>query len=117
MAFDFERVKREALAATKTAGDKVNEVSALAKLRLAIRTKEDFINQQYMTLGKAYYEAHKDDLEPAEGTIAEIKAAQLEIDELNDQLLNLQGAVQCPVCGMKQKKDHAFCSSCGAALQ
>ena len=38
---------------------KAKDVSGIAKLRLDIRAKEDFIKEQYLELGKAYYEEHR----------------------------------------------------------
>ena len=119
MAFDFMKFRDDVLAAGKQAGDKMNEVSAQARLRFDIKAKEDFIRSQYTELGRAYYERHKDDPDLGDNLDAfmAIKEAAEEIERLQNEIMDAQGAVVCPQCGLKQKKDHAFCSGCGAALQ
>lgn len=119
MAFDFMKLKEDVLAAGRQAGDKVNEVSAQARLRFEIKAKEDFIESAYADLGRAYYERHKDDLELGENLDAfmAIKEAEEEIARLKSEIMDAQGTIVCPQCGMRQKKDHAFCSGCGTALQ
>ena len=47
---------------------------------------------------------------------ASIVEAQTEIAALKDELMDIQGAVTCPQCGVKQAKDNSFCSNCGASL-
>ena len=118
MAFDFERLKSDVFAAGKTAGDKVNEMSQIAKLKLDLKSKEDDLQKKYAELGKAYYEANQAVVSEADmASFDAIAALQAEISRINEELMNVQDSVVCPQCGMKQKKNHAFCSSCGAPLQ
>ena len=35
---------------------------------------------------------------------------------MNQQVLDIQGVVQCPNCGKKVPADNSFCSDCGAKL-
>ena len=39
-----------------------------------------------------------------------------EINRMTQQVLDIQGVVQCPNCGKKVPSDNAFCSDCGAKL-
>ena len=64
MAFDFEDMKNKIVSAGKEVGDKAKEASSTAKIRLDIRSKEDFLQKQYAELGKLYYEAHKEEEVP-----------------------------------------------------
>ena len=116
MAIDFERVKQEIVSAGKDVGAKAKEVSSVAKIRLDIRAKEDFLEKQYAALGRAYYSAHKDEDVPEETVFAIIREAEEELERLKDELLTLQGAVVCPSCGLKQPDDSSYCKNCGASL-
>jgi hypothetical protein len=49
------------MSAGKDVGQKAKDVSGIAKLKMDIRSKEDFVEKQYAELGKAYYEKHKDE--------------------------------------------------------
>ncbi len=117
MAIDFGKLKTDLVSAGKEVGGKVTEASNVAKLKLDIRAKEDFMEKQFAELGKAYFEAHKDDEEvPEKDYFASIVEAQTQIDALKDELMDVQGAVTCPQCGVKQAKGSSFCANCGASL-
>lgn len=116
MAFDFEQLKQTIVSAGKEVGDKAKEVSSAAKIKLDIRTKEDFLTKQYTELGKAYYQAHKNEDVPEKSYFSSIEEAQKEIEKLQDELMDLQGAVLCPKCGCKQLESSEFCSKCGTNL-
>ncbi len=116
MAFDFEAVKNTIVSAGKEVGDKAKEASSVAKIKLDIRAKEDFLQKQYAELGRMYYVAHKDEEVPEQECFASISEAIDEIKSLTDEMLVTQGAVICPKCGAKQPKDHTYCEACGEKL-
>ena len=62
----FDKLSETIVSAGKDVGQKAKDVSEIAKLKMDIRSKEDFVEKQYAELGKAYYEKHKDE-ESAEG--------------------------------------------------
>ena len=117
MAFDFGKVRETIFSAGKDVESMAKNASAIAKLKYDIRVKEDFLEKQYALLGKAYYEAHKDEEVEEIAYFEPIAEAEEEIAKLNDELLSAQGAVICPSCGEKQTDKHAFCSSCGTELK
>ena len=47
----------------KAVADKAKELSQIASLKAQIASEENVINKNYKELGKAYYEAHKDEEE------------------------------------------------------
>ena len=117
MGFDFDKLKGNIVSVGKDVGNKVNDVSAVAKVKLDIRSKENYIEKQYTELGRAYYLAHKEEEDvPEKEFFKPIEEAEEEIKRLNEKLLNLQGAKICPNCGARQSKAHAFCDSCGATI-
>ena len=119
MAFEFDlnKVKESLVNAGKEVESRAKDASAVAKIKMDIRNKEIFLEKQYALLGKAYYEAHKDEEVEESVYFPSITEALTDIAQLNADLLAAQGAVECPGCGSKQPQDSAFCSACGAALK
>lgn len=115
----FDDVKDSLFTAGKEITQKAKDVSEIARLRIDIRTKEDFIDNQFKELGKAYYEARKDaeDVDPEEGNqFIGIEEALAEIARMKDEIQNLKGSIVCPKCGSKMAEGAVFCSKCGAKL-
>lgn len=103
--------------AGKDVSQKAKDVSELAKLKLDIKSKEDYVEKQYAELGRAYFEKHKDEegIEEAEQFFL-VKEALEEISRMKEEVLKLQGACECPKCGTKMPENAMFCSSCGAKM-
>ena len=57
----FDKLSETIVSAGKDVGQKAKDVSEIAKLKMDIRSKEDFVEKQYAEIGKAYYEKHKDE--------------------------------------------------------
>lgn len=115
--FDLEKVKASLINVGKDVEEFAKNTSNTAKIKYDIHNKENFLEKQYALLGKAYYEAHKNqDVEEKE-CFASIKEAEEKLANLKAELLKLQGALECPSCGAKQEDKNAFCSSCGASLK
>lgn len=117
MAFDFEKIKDSLIVAGKEVESKAKEVSAIAKIKVDIRDKEIFLEKQYALLGKAFYNAHKDEDVEENVYFPSIVEAEEEIVRLKNELLAAQGAFVCPSCGSKQPAGNGFCSDCGTALK
>ena len=113
----WDDLKGSLFAAGRDVSQKAKEVSEIAKIKMDIRTKEDFVEKQFASLGRAYYEANKDaatadDVEQ----FAVIKEAIEEIARMEQQLLDIQGVVLCPNCGKKSPVGTSFCCDCGSKL-
>ena len=117
MAFDFNKLRDELVSAGKEVGDKVNDASEVVKKKYEIHTKEDLLEKQFAEFGRKYYYAHKDAASEEHEEFADIARTESEIEKLKDELLDLQGAVECPSCGLKQSNENAFCTSCGASMR
>lgn len=96
---------------------KAKDASGIAKLSYKIKQKESFISMQYGAIGKAYFEDHKDDAEPAYEGVSLVNDALKEIDELRDELAKIKGAKKCPGCGAELKGEPAYCSKCGTKIE
>ena len=119
MAFEFDlnKVKESLVNAGKEVESMAKDASAIAKIKIDIHNKEVFLEKQYALLGKAFYEAHKDEEVEEKVYFTSIKEAQEDLEKLNADLLAAKGAVECSNCGSKQPQDKAFCSDCGAELK
>ena len=76
------------------------------------------MEKQFAVLGRAYYEANKDNANEKDAEqFRVITEAMEEIDRMNQQVLDIQGVVQCPNCGNKVPVGTSFCCDCGAKLE
>ena len=90
----------ETISATgKDVSQKAKDLTGIAKLNLDIRAKEEFVERQYMEIGKQYFELHKDDEEPFYEEITLIKDSLKEIEQLRSEIADLKGKKKCPACG------------------
>lgn len=113
----FDKLGESLVSAGKDVSQKAKDISEVAKLKLDIKSKEDYVEKQYAALGAAYYEKHKDEegCEEAEQFFL-IKEALEEIERMKAEMLRIQGAAECPNCGARMPEDAAFCSSCGTKM-
>ena len=113
----WDNLKGSLFAAGRDVSQKAKEVSEVAKLKMDIHTKEDFVEKQFAALGRAYYEANKDDVSETDAAqFRVIKEALDEIERMSELVLDIQGVVKCPNCGKKVPSNASFCSDCGAKL-
>ena len=122
----FDKLSETIVSAGKDVGQKAKDVSEIAKLKMDIKSKEDFVEKQYAELGKAYYEKHNDDETEETGENGEktpeqehfflISEALGEIERMRAEVLKIQGAAECPKCGAKMPQGAAFCSNCGTKM-
>ena len=69
----------------KEAAQKAQDAADMAKIKVDILAKEREIKDIYAKIGKAYYEAHKEDAEDFAEEVAEISAKFAAITELKDK--------------------------------
>lgn len=113
----FDKLGESLVTAGKDVGQKAKDVSEVAKLKLDIKSKEDYVEKQYVLLGKAYFEAHKDEVDAEEAEqFFLIKEALEEIERMKAEILRIRGAAECMQCGMKMPEEATFCSNCGAKM-
>lgn len=113
----WDDLKGSLFAAGRDVSQKAKEVSEVAKLKMDIHTKEDFVEKQYAALGRAYYEANKENVSEKDAAqFRVIGEAIEEIKRMNQQVLDIQGVIQCPNCGKKLPIGTSFCSDCGTKM-
>ena len=114
----WDDLKGTLFAAGRDVSQKAKEVSEVAKLKMDIHTKEDFVEKQFAIIGRAYYEANKENASEKDAAqFRVITEAMEEIKRMNQQVLDIQGVVQCPGCGKKVPAGNAFCSDCGTKIE
>ena len=85
----WDDLKGSLFAAGRDVSQKAKEVSEVAKLKMDIHTKEDFVEKQYAILGRAYYEANKDNVSEKDAeAFRVITEAIEEINRMNQQELS-----------------------------
>lgn len=115
MAF-IERMGDTLLNMGKDVSQKAKDMSGIAKLKLNIRSKEDFVREQYMEIGKAYYEMHKGEDVLEQERFVQIEEALEDIAQMEHQILELKGAKKCPGCGAETAETAEYCSVCGTKI-
>lgn len=118
MAIDFDKIKDDLFSMGKEVGDRVSDVSNIAKLKIELRSKEDDLQKQFAELGRMYYDAHKEDTASVaeQDMFSAIEDTLEQIEETKRSILNLQGTICCPECGGKYQKGYKFCPFCGGEL-
>lgn len=83
----FDKLSESLVSAGKDVSQKAKDVSEIAKLKLDIKSKEDYVQKQYEELGRSYYEKHKDEEECEEAEqFFLIKEAEEEIERMKAEV-------------------------------
>ena len=115
MAF-WDEITKSAKDAAAFTMKKTEEITNLAKVKLAIHSEESKLDKCYSEIGELYYDFQRKEQDHA----TEIAALLLEADELNTkiaalkaQLAALQNDVICAQCGEQIPVEATFCPICG----
>lgn len=113
----FDKLGETLVNAGKDVGQKAKDASEIAKLKLDIKAKEDYVKGKYAELGEKYFNQHKEDEDAEEKEqFFLISEALEEISRMKAEVLRIQGASECPSCGTKMPENATFCSSCGTKM-
>lgn len=115
MAFwdDFTKGAKDAASFTVK---KTGELTAAAKLKVALHNEETKLSECFESMGKLYYEEKTADADNETAIEALIKSAdetKVKIAELKDKLSDLKGACVCKKCGSTFDEEFEFCPKCG----
>lgn len=102
----------------KEMADKAKNLTDIASLRGQIVSYENTILRYYREIGRAYYEAHKNDLtkEFPEQMDAIVNAEKM-IKDLEKRISELRGTQKCSSCGNDVPDDSVFCPKCGTKME
>ena len=112
----WEDVSAGAKEAAAFTAKKTVELTAIAKLKVAIKGEEMRLSKCFQAMGKLYYKSMKNDEDNAEKLLELVGVADgigLKIASLKKELAEVQDSVVCPCCGERCKADYEFCPKCG----
>ena len=86
----FDKLERTVTETGQGISRKAKELAEITRLKNMLHTCEEVVNQNYREIGKAYFEAHKDEDENEYSQqIKAIKDAQKGIEALKEQIENV----------------------------
>ncbi len=116
MAF-FDYIKGMVTNSSQQTVEKGKQITEVTKLSSEIKSLENQRNTYYIQLGKLFYERFPDvtdsETEMVKRNIYEIS---VRMNQLQNQIQQLKGKIQCPGCGAMIDANAAFCSECGIRI-
>lgn len=117
MAF-FEELGKTIVDKSKVVVDKAKDMTEVLQLKSQVSSERAIIEETYAKIGRAYYEAHKNQTEdPYMDEFNQINSRMRKIEALEEMISKLDGTRVCAECGAKVEKGAAFCGKCGARLE
>lgn len=114
----WEGITKGAKDAASYTVKKTGELTALAKLKIALHGEESKLEKCFEDIGELYYCKEKNAECTCDAQLSElVKAAdeiKAKIAELKAEISKLQGTTLCAKCGSCYNGDFAFCPKCGA---
>ena len=95
--------------AGKVLSDKFNDTSNLAKLNIELKSKQTFVEKQYISIGKKVYEIESKKDETALEEVFLIRQTLEEMKDIRHEILEIKGLQKCPHCGMEIEKAVRYC--------
>ena len=116
MAF-FEQLGKTINEASDNLKRKTQNFSEVNSLEKQVNANQSVVQNMYVEIGRAYYEAHKDDAQNAYADQCRmITDALNQIAQLQDQIRIKKGIQLCPNCGAQLAPGSMFCAGCGAQV-
>lgn len=99
-------------------GENIGLNTEVNKLNAAIEAEEAQIEKLYYFIGKAYYEAHKNDVNGEEwDRISQINGSLARIEEYKEAIHKLKDVIVCDNCQAEIPAGSHFCTKCGAKVE
>lgn len=101
----------------KSVSESSKKLAEKSRLKREISHLEALINDDYIELGKAYFDVICNDPENEyAATVSDIEENNENLEQLKAQLMALEAKTSCDSCGAQVKKDQLYCDKCGAKL-
>lgn len=116
MAF-WDDITKGAKDAANYTVKKTEELTSIAKLKIALRGEESKLDDCFEDIGELYYLSEKNGADNAAAIAELIKNAddiKSKIAELKASLADVQGNALCEMCGASFDPEYRFCPKCGA---
>ncbi|MBE6568731.1 MAG: hypothetical protein E7658_00765 [Ruminococcaceae bacterium] len=115
MAF-FDDLKKNAKTAADATKKKTNELTAIAKATMAVKSEENKMTELYKEIGRLFYEAERDGTDNAEVIaeyIMQIDKSKAKVASLKKKIASLKKVIVCESCGNEISNTCNFCPICG----
>ena len=113
----FEKLGKRISDMGSAVAQNTKNLADTASLQKANSDSKKKIEQLYAAIGKAYYEAHKNEADAAEAAaMAEITALLAQIEENDEKIKQIKGVTKCANCGADIASDAMFCNNCGTKV-
>lgn len=114
----FEKVGRTLSDTGRAVSEKTKQVGDVVRLNAKIISEERSISDNYVKIGKTYYDNFSDNPSPDfEEAVNAITASIDAIKDMKTQILAIRGMVKCAECGANASSEDSFCGKCGAKLE
>ncbi len=116
MAFNIESIKKNFKDVTDKTVKKTGELTAIAKLNMAVKSEEGKLSECYKAIGRLFYTAERDNLDNTEEIATYIMQAdkiKAAIADYQKELAILRNVVICEGCSNEISNDAIFCPICG----
>ncbi len=116
MNFNIESIKKNFKDVTDKTVKKTNELTAIAKLNVAIKSEEAKLSDCYKSIGRLFYSAERDSVDNTEEIATYIMQAdkiKANIAGYQKELAILRNVVICEGCSNEISNEAIFCPICG----
>lgn len=113
----FSKLGETLSGAGRDVSKRAKDLTESTKMDIDIRAKESYINKQYTSIGKKYFEMHENDEEPLFEEVELIREAKAEIQRMQDLLVEKKGMKKCPSCQAIIQQNVQFCPHCGTKCE
>lgn len=113
----WNNLGRKVNSVSSSAARKVDELTTLAKLNLALREKENDLEECFEKIGSLVYDKIRKSYETDEEVAACVDEADrltAEIAKIKADLRRAKKTKVCESCGKDNSADAKFCAGCGA---
>lgn len=101
----------------KTVSESSKKLAEKTRLKREIAHIETLINDDYIELGRAYFDIICDDPENEyAATVSDIEENNENLQQLRAQLMALEDKICCENCGSQVRKEQVYCDKCGTKL-
>ncbi|MGN0297782.1 MAG: zinc-ribbon domain-containing protein [Lachnospiraceae bacterium] len=108
----FDDLQGKLTKGSQAVANKTKEVADITKLKVQISSEERKIQDLYIKIGKAFYEANPSSEMYAE-EIAAITESMKTIARCKEEVAKKKGVLVCDKCGAENPVGSVFCSVCG----
>ena len=110
----FKDISKKVVSVSKDAIKMTQNMTEVATKKSKISDLNNIKVKKFELMGEYYYQNYSENpIEAFQGVIQELKLIFSEINQLEAEILQIQGTVKCVNCGSEFGKEMNFCPDCG----